>query len=203
MKFSPIFSVGVGSVIREDLLGDVKKLFDGRVQLLPSPDGGIMTSLKGYDVKTSSMDKLLVYEESQKLIEAIKQEAAKYLINQGANVEYYSLHVSNMWLNEMTSNTKSPAHYHYGHTLSGCYYVEVPYNSSGITFINPLSMIPKQTIIHKQLTAYNAGDCVFYPVEGEMFFWESYLQHEVKQSEFDGVRRSVAFDVIIKQEIFD
>lgn len=201
MKLSPIFSVGVASVIRTDVLSEARGLFDGRIELSLSPEGKVKTSLQGYDMGSNSMDKLSAYPETQVLAQAIKEEAKNYLVTVGANVDLYSIHVSNMWLNEMTSESRSPVHYHYGHTLSGCYYVDVPENSGGITFINPLSVFPKQTVIPKTLTAYNAEDCVFHPVQGELFIWESYLRHEVKATQFEGIRRCIAFDVIIKQEV--
>lgn len=198
MNIIPVFAVGVANVFRPDVLEDAKRLFDGRVPLSISQTGQLRTSLRGYDMGTNSMDIIAMYPETEKLSEAIKQEAKKFLTAIGANTDLYSVHVSNMWLNEMTSNNSSQEHYHYGHTLSGCYYVDLPANSAGITFINPLSQITKQTVIPNTITSFNSHHCVFQPKEGEMFLWESYLRHEVKPSEFEGVRRSIAFDVIIK-----
>ena len=201
MNLAPIFSVGVASEIRQDLLEDARRLFDGRIPLSLSPEGKILTSLQGYDMGNNSMEKIAMHPEVHKISAAIKHEAKRFLDMMGANTEIYSIHVSNMWLNEMPSGTKSPLHYHYGHTLSGCYYVDVPPNSAGITFVNPMSLIPKQTVVPHHLTGYNSEDCTFHPKDGDMFLWESYLRHEVKPSEFEGVRRSIAFDVIIKQEV--
>ena len=198
MNIVPVFAVGIANVLRQDVLEGARRLFDGRVQLSTSHEGMPYTSLRGYDMGTNSMDKIAIYPETQKLSEAIKHEAKKFLSVMGANTDAYSFHVSNMWLNEMVSDTSSPEHYHYGHTLSGCYYVDVPENSAGITFINPMSAFPKQSIISNVITSYNSNHCVFNPKEGEMFLWESYLRHKVESSEFEGIRRSIAFDVIIK-----
>jgi hypothetical protein len=35
------------------------------------------------------------------------------------------------------------------------------------------------------------------PKEGEVFFWKSDLEHEVPPTDFKGVRRSIAFDIIV------
>jgi uncharacterized protein (TIGR02466 family) len=127
----------------------------------------------------------------------IEKNAKSYIDQTGNNSDLYNIKVVNFWINKMESNSESPEHYHFGHTLSGCYYVDVPVNAPGLKLVNPLDHIPKETIEYRSLTAYNARDMILDVKNGDLVLWESYLKHAVQAKEFEGTRCSIAFDINI------
>lgn len=197
MQLVNAFSVGILRSNHSELLDKAKKLFDGRIKLSLSYPGKILTSLENYNSETKNVKTLQHIPEVLDIIDVIEKNAKSYIEQTGNNSDVYDIKVVNFWINEMKSNTESPEHYHYGHTLSGCYYVDVPANAPGLTLVNPLDHIPKETMEYRNLTAYNARNMILNVKNGDLVLWESYLKHAVKAKEFEGTRCSIAFDINI------
>jgi uncharacterized protein (TIGR02466 family) len=197
MELVNAFSVGILRSNHSELLDKAKKLFDGRIKLSLSYPGNILTSLENYNSETKNVKTLQHIPEVLDIIDIIEKNAKSYLDQTGNNSDLYDIKVVNFWINEMESNSESPEHYHFGHTLSGCYYVDVPVNAPGLKLVNPLDHIPKETIEYRSLTAYNARDMILDVKNGDLVLWESYLKHAVQAKEFEGTRCSIAFDINI------
>ena len=83
--------------------------------------------------------------------------------------------------------------------LSGCYYVSVPENSGNIKFHDPRS-----EVIHSMADAryYQYDRSVeLIPEDDLIYYFPSWLQHEVGSSKSDDERISIAFNLIRKPDV--
>ena len=168
--------------------------------MIESQEGKVLTSLISYDMETKTIESIKHIPEVIELVKVIEKNSSIFLNQIGGNTDLYDIKVVNLWINEMRSGSFMSKHSHYGHVISGCYYIDVPQNSGMLRFSNPLAILPKQTVEHKELTMYNSSNINFNVQKGDMYLWESGLEHEVLATQFDGVRRSIAFDVNIKRK---
>ena len=113
----------------------------------------------------------------------------------------YEIIVENLWLNEMTSGSSHLKHNHSGYTLSGTFYVDTPEPSNKIEFYNLVDDIGLQKVLDAtEWTPSNSANW-WLPVEpGTICIFPSYLKHSVPAAEFDGVRRSIAFDITLRKK---
>jgi len=162
-------------------------------------NGFFSTTLKGEycPYKAPVTWELTEVAEAQPLIEYIKKSAEQYL--QENKNRPHSVKVQNMWLNEMASETRHPKHSHYGYSISGTFYVEVPEGSNKLGFYNPLDgvghMIGPES--QESWTVSNAMSW-WVPVEaGNIILFPSHIEHEVPPMKFQGLRRSISFDLVL------
>jgi uncharacterized protein (TIGR02466 family) len=196
MQITPIFSVGVGRAKAPELLSFARQLFKDNQHILKPAPNGLSTTLERYN---STHDCATL--KNQKAVEAIKEviikNAVDFYAGIGFDVEKLEFTVVNLWLNEMQNESSHNIHTHYGFQLSGCFYVDVPQGSNLIKFYTPLKRVEHGGNPEKTYNQYNAQFFGTSPEEGDMFFWESLLQHAVPTLEFQGVRRSIAYDISI------
>lgn len=159
-------------------------------------EDSMITTLKGY--KASDEVNLPEGEFLEQFKEAIIKNTVEFLKTCGYAVQDTDLRVSRIWLNEMFSGSYHELHMHYGKAISGCFYVAVPENSGPIKFITHLNSLFKQAMDVDRYTNYNSETWTIEAQPGNMFIWESYIPHEVPSREFEGVRRSIAFDVVFR-----
>ena len=199
MSLKIIFATGVFEETHKELAEKAKAVFND-VHLAGSRPG-FVTSLAEYGTtgravidRNYSPENTLIIKEIE---ETILKEANRFFRSAGYTYDKdrYEFRVANLWFNEMESGSNHPKHAHYGSVLSGCFYVEVPPNSGGITFYGPLARIDKADLRVEDYTIFNSISWTILPEAGNMLLWESYLQHEVPTSVFIGKRRSIAFDV--------
>ena len=200
MEVTPIFSVGVGKTQELDLLSVARQLFADNKEILQPGEHGLTTTLRRYN-SLQDCATLHNQEAVNTLKSTIKNNAIKFYEELGFDVEQLEFDVTNLWLNEMCSSSAHPIHTHYGFQLSGCFYVDVPQSSNVIKFYTPLKGLERGNNPEKQLNQYNAQFFLSRVNEGDMLFWESLLSHEVPALEFQGVRRSIAYDVKISRKI--
>ena len=144
----------------------------------------------------------------EELKSSILEHGIEYLKQINWYIDFYEYEVTNLWLNEYKSDTYfQPPHSHPGFILSGTYYVDMPVNCNPIQFYSPFQnllpsvMFPKGNVINElnfKYNQFNSTSWMFHPKEGEVFFWPSNLSHSVDNSKFNGVRRSIAFDINTK-----
>ena len=199
MIIKPIFSIGVGKATDIENLHVAKNIFVENQNLFKLANGQKLfrTTLKSYSPKYVDNLEYKNKEDIEQIKESIRKKSIDYLTICGYKADVLEVKVHNIWLNEMEKNCVHENHMHYGYTLSGCYYVEVPKNSGKIVFNDINKVDSCNTLSINEYTPYNSGSWSFVPEEGDMFFWKSTLQHEVPSSSFEGVRRSIAFDVIV------
>jgi uncharacterized protein (TIGR02466 family) len=200
MELTPIFSVGVGKAKATNLLGVARQLFADNQSAIIAGGNGLSTTLQRYN---STQDCAILNNQSAvaKIKESIKQNASLFYAGIGFDVDQLEFEVVNLWLNEMDGGGIHPPHSHYGFQLSGCFYVDVPQGSNLIKFYTPLQKREHGDNPEKEYNQYNGKFYGNYVEEGDMFFWESLLQHEVPPLEFRGIRRSIAYDLSISKKL--
>lgn len=200
MEIRPIFSVGVGIVDASSYLPIAREMFAMNKDILinhPQTEG-FKTSLKSYfSCSGAEVRRHKPTQNAQMLVEFIKEKAIEYLEESGYDIDKYKVEVDKIWLNEMDSRGCQDAHPHYGATVSGCFYVDIPYGSGRIDYENPLQPHPLSCVGKKEETQYNAYGWYLTPYEGAMLFWGSNIVHNVPKLEYTGLRRTLAFDIVI------
>lgn len=199
MKIEPVFAVGIGHTKDVGSLSIARKIFaENKDALIPSKTTkNFRTSLEKYYPEKAASKEFTNLEDTDKLRQSIKENAKKYLYMCGYDTAVFDLKVPNIWLNEMKSGSFHKQHIHYGSNLSGCYYVDIPTKCGAIMFKNPQPVNSCSSAEILNYTPFNSPNWSFSPEEGDMFFWSSTLVHEVPLADFKGVRRSIAFDVLI------
>lgn len=159
---------------------------------------GFRTTLRNYSVTETSTFSLADGEQTERFLALLKDAAQAFAQVSGYAVDKYNIHVRNVWLNEMKSGSFHGKHSHYGNHFSGIVYVDVPQDAPGIVFESLLARVEKAPIELATITPCNANNITFPAVEGSMYIWESWMPHEVPVGTFEGVRRSVAFDIVFE-----
>ena len=197
MDIQPIFSTGIGKIKVLDYLEVARKIFAENRQLFCDAQTNFRTTLKEYLQNSNNTQTYANVQDVNEIKEVIKKNTLDYLTGCGYETSKVTLSVPNFWLNEMEKKSFHTKHDHYGYSISGCYYVDVPKDSGKIYFFNPITGETCKYLKIKKFTPMNSSNWNFLPEEGDMFFWKSTLSHEVPLVEFEGVRRSIAFDVLI------
>lgn len=200
MEVTPIFSVGVGKAKAPELLGAARQLFKDNQNVIGPGNNGLSTTLQRYN---SAQDcAVLNNQEAVAIIKkTIAKNAASYYAGIGFDTDQLEFEVVNLWLNEMSSGSTHPPHLHYGFQVSGTFYVDTPIGSNLIKLFTPLKKLEHGDNPEKEYNQYNAQFYTNYVEEGDMFFWESLLHHEVPPLEFQGIRRSIAYDLSISKKL--
>jgi uncharacterized protein (TIGR02466 family) len=194
MDINLLFATPIGVTKHPELVDSSRGWFE-QVNLEPGPNPGITTSLGEYTVGKSKSLPISNSPALEVFKQTIIDNAVNFMAACGYATDKYVFKLANLWLNEMTSDSYQEAHSHYGNVVSGCFYVDVPEGSGSIVFTGPLSRIDKFMPEIENFSVFNSGAWTIMPEAGSMLLWESYLRHEVPKASFEGVRRSIAFDV--------
>ena len=201
MSLVSVFQMGFGSYQAHDHLFYARGLFRKYADAFQSVDGsnGLTTTLTNYlvrDVVEAGQD-----VKNSKLGEFILQSCTDYLQAQGFDTSRNQFEITNVWLNEMVSESNHKMHSHSGNIVSGCFYVDVPENSGTIMFSGFLPRFDYIALPVKEYTYFNSDTWTVPVQEGQLLCWNSYVQHGVPEQSFKGKRRSIAFDVsVVRKE---
>jgi len=204
MEMFPIFAIGLGVENSPEGLPFARKMFEENKKLF-NPVTNVpehTTTLIGYKRKNSVAEhkNTLNLQNIKKLIH---ENALNFFVGCGYDITNYDLEIANLWLNEMQqSDAENIRHIHYGHQISGCYYVDMPKNTGGIVFTNNDLNIAFGSTNVATYTIFNSKTWQINPREGDMFFWKSDLPHQVSNGKYDGVRRTIAFDLNVIEKTF-
>jgi uncharacterized protein (TIGR02466 family) len=181
-----------------DMISVGSKLFD----IWPEEtrfNGFFNTTLKGEycPYKAPVTWDLIDVPEAQPLLEYIKRSAILYL-KENKN-RPHSVRVQNMWLNEMASGEHHPKHSHYGYSISGTFYVDVPEGSNKLGLYSPLDGVGHILGPESQDSWTTSNSMSWWiPVEaGNIILFPSHIKHEVPPMQFHGLRRSISFDLVL------
>ena len=175
-----------------------RKLFTENKDILKAhpSEPNHLTTLFGYKKNT-----VIVKHKETSNLKGFKELVYKNALNFFASCGYDTIEndieVTNLWLNEMKPGGNHKRHLHYGYQISGCFYVDLPKNAGNIMFTNHENNKPLGGTSVKEYTVYNSTTWRISPEEGDMYFWRSDLEHQVLDEKFDGVRRSIAFDISV------
>jgi len=197
MEIQPIYALPLAKFDASEFVEYGKSLFDGRIALF-STDGeaSYKTSIKYYDSGRTNSVQIFNSEPLKEFICTCAIEFAKAI---GYSAELYEPS-ANIWINEMTSGSHHKLHNHYGMNFSGCFYIEVPENSGHITFQTLLERYDRSPLDAKEYTVFNSGSWTVGVEKGDLLMWESFLQHQVKPTTYEGVRLCLGFDVIMNRK---
>lgn len=193
----PIFAIGIGITEGQDYLAYARKLFESYKDMFnPVEDSnGLETTLDDYvggdDNKTTLASEVKDTEFGKFILDSV----IDYLAQQGVDTDKHHYELQNVWLNEMKSGSSHRPHSHSGFDVSGCFYVDVPDQSNKIGFEGFLSRFDKKVLPVKDYTFFNSDTWTLNMSEGQLGCWNSYLRHFVPEQTFDGIRRTIAFDV--------
>ena len=196
MKIEAPFITPVLHTKNVEHLGFARQIFVGEKQSFTETSPGLFTTLQNYELSRTNLNIFERCKNGELFGRFVEDAAIWFAREQGVRVDGYKAVVKNAWLNEMVSGSAHHRHSHYGNHLSGCYYVDVPESSPGLTLIAPSSRFDKPSLDVALFTPFIAETWRFDPQEGDLFLWPSYLPHEVAPRAFDGVRRSIAFDIV-------
>lgn len=197
MSLINLFPVGVYVDENKNLIHETNLLFETYKEFFIDNGVDFKTTLKDYNPLNAVLTiDLLTCNSTDNLKKYIVDSTKKYLECQGYH--NYDIKIINLWLNEMTSGQCHTPHHHYGYTFSGSYFCSCPENSNILEVYNPgkFQFSHKLTKI-KELTSYNSNSCLLDINEGNIILFPSYIRHAVPQCNFIGVRRSIAFDIIV------
>jgi uncharacterized protein (TIGR02466 family) len=160
-------------------------------------DNGFITTLKRYNAFWWNESSVNLLEDPEaiginNLILSRSEEFLKYI---GYDTESVNLKISNIWMNKMERDSINVRHSHGGGIVSGCFYVKIPNASSPIYFYNPTTFINRAKLPIANFTKYNTPTVSFNPSEGDLYIWESHIEHEVPSHQDDEERYVMAFDV--------
>jgi hypothetical protein len=201
MRITNIFSVGIGIEQVPEMLPLARKIFTENKDIFKSAGyhTGLRTTLSSYfkDIEVCHTKN----EDTELLERFILLQATNYIGFCGYKAKNYSYTIT-MWLNEMERNSVHKLHHHYGHNISGCYYVDLPKDSNTILFSHThLNSNSLGLLEVNEYTPFNSASWKFAPKEGELYLWKSDMYHEVPQLDFNGVRRSIGFDVSVVDKV--
>lgn len=203
MEFFAPFATPLASFDVKEFLPHMRNQFDSVVDMENVTQGAnFHTTLMGYGAKDNGTYSLDASDLSESLKNTIENAAFAFAKELGFAAEKYKPEMVNFWFNGMKSGMAHPLHSHYGYHFSGCVYIDMPKDASGISFFSPRNRFDIAPLDVTHYSQCNAPSWSASPKEGQAFIWESWLQHEVLPSQFDGIRKSAAFDVLMKRISF-
>lgn len=198
MEIATPFVVSVGIFDLPQFLPNIRSAFEvARLagELKSGGKAGFATTLKDY--KNDKQNILRAVPQAGEFVNAILSSTVKFAEGVGYHAPQNSLEMDNFWLIEMTSGSEHEVHSHYARQFSCCYYVDVPQNSGPLVFHSFRDRFDYMPPNIAEYTSHNSDTFGFVPKEGQFFIWESWVKHSVPATQFDGVRRCAAMDIIV------
>ena len=200
MKQNPnvlIFSHAVGMINLED---EMKGLTEELISLSLDLEKNKKTSVIKSNTGGYQSDLL---ESSHSIIKETKEIFAK-AITQFAETIYikkpFTINFDDPWLNVNRENHFNKTHTHAGSDLSVTYYCEVPTNSGGIVFENPVLHQRTTMIWYEKHDMWNSEFIQFAPKKYDLIIFPSYLPHFVEPNKSNQPRISLACNVQIRND---
>ena len=159
---------------------------------------------QGYDGYTSyaSLDDLPDrFPEFAELKTLLDREAAAFAAALHWDMQGFRLELDALWVNILGEGGSHSGHIHPGSVISGTYYVCVPDGAGTLKMEDPrltaMMAAPQPTD-----DAPEAARRFIYltPQEGQAFFWESWLRHEVMPNRAEEARLSISFNYALVRE---
>ena len=126
--------------------------------------------------------------------------SAAVILKKGVQIKNFSL--LQCWVVRQFKNEYNPVHWHTGH-ISGAGWLKLPDNF-GTTNINKKNNPNgKINFIHGSKQFLSNPRTEISPKVGDMCIFPHYLMHEVYPFNSEGERRSISFNALIDDEIFN
>jgi len=177
----PILSINL-NIPRSKLIENINKIKKHK--------GRVMSNLNGY--QSNDLDKESAFLPLLKIIEEESNKLANIVGIKN------NLKVVNFWINCNKYGNSNIIHIHPGSIFSGSFYLKVPKESGSIVFRNPAANIVEtfwQNYI-KGFTKFNSPTWKFFPLEGQLLIFPSWLEHYVETNNNKKEERiSIAFNL--------
>lgn len=197
MQLLKLFPTPIVTVDASEILKSAEEFFNNSILKTRSENSSdLKTSLLVWSGGKSSIGQQKDTDISS-IEKFIIHNVETYLNYAGYDLSFIKLKVDNIWANEMISGSVQTTHNHVGCVMSGCLYLEVPEEGGEIKFHNPSLRFDRVKLPIKTYTELNSDIWGLQPQKGQMIIWHSHLQHGVPESIFEGVRKSIAFDVVV------
>jgi uncharacterized protein (TIGR02466 family) len=196
MEVANLFPTPLVIIDASSILSDVQDIFNNST--LKANAQNLHTSLVRWSGGKSKINSTNSNATSV-VAKFILKNAKEYFEKAGYDLSGVELEVPNIWCNEMVSGNLNRDHNHVGGLMSGCIYLDIPNGCGPLKFYNPAVRFDRVLLPIKTHTEYNSEGWAVNPKVGQLFMWPSHIFHGVPASNFEGVRRSVAFDVTIKE----
>ena len=139
-------------------------------------------------------------DDNYKILKAfIIKHVKEYLDEAGYDHSKVEIEVVSIWANRMESGASQKNHNHVGCIMSGCMYLEFPEKAAEILFYNPAMRFDRSVLPIKKFTELNSDSWALAPKRGDMLMWASHVMHGVPAATFEGVRKTIAFDVAVTE----
>jgi len=200
MKQNPnvlIFSHAVGMISLEDEMKELtKELISLSLNLEKNKKTAVIKSNTG-GYQSGLLD------NSHRIIKETKNIFAK-AITQFAETIYvkkpFTINFDHPWLNVNRENHFNKTHTHAGSDLSIVFYCEVPTNSGGIVFENPVLHQRTTMIWYEKHGMWNSEYIQFAPKKYDLIIFPSYLPHFVEPNKSNQPRISLACNAQIRND---
>ena len=124
-------------------------------------------------------------------------------IKYATNKEISKFQIIDVWVVRQFRNEYNPPHFHSGH-ISGVGYLMLPEGFGEIIQKTKKSTSHGEiNFIHGTKQFLSKGQVVRKPKIGDFYIFPNYLYHSVNPFYQDGERRSLSFNAIIDQKIYD
>jgi uncharacterized protein (TIGR02466 family) len=198
MMIHQLFPTPVYTDQNVDLLSNARSLFDLAKDQFFTTENGLKTTLKEYGpIKAVTPFDPLKLMETTPLKMYFRNSVERYLKETG--YDNYEVDITNIWLNEMNTESSHTPHSHYGYTFSGSYYVDLPANSDKVVFHSFQEAACRPTLNHiKEYNSLNSLAWAMKVFPGTVVIFPANLRHSVPKMNFEGTRRVIAFDAVCK-----
>lgn len=202
-----LFPTTIYHAVDQTLISIVESWFEDITKLnwlnelrTESLENNFQTTLVKYDKQ--KVDTLVDFgdkPEAKFFLDRVANHALEFLKQQGYSDHYHPF-ITSMWINEMKSGSEHLPHAHEGCFLAGTYYTRIPDDSPPLRFH---SMLHDRFPIHVPQVVtemeYNEIRHDIYPRPGSLVLWPAYIKHSVPKKDFTGLRRSMAFNLVIAE----
>lgn len=133
----------------------------------------------------------------------VAQTAWNILKDQGYDMEKYTTHFSEMWMQEHLKYSSMDEHVHPNVSLVGFYILEAPVGSSRVIFHDPRPGKVMQSLMETNMgNATDASTMINFPLaSGDLFFAPAWLPHSFTRHGSDEPLRFVHFNVFAQPVI--
>jgi uncharacterized protein (TIGR02466 family) len=182
---TPVYKNNINYILNDQELDYINSVKDTNIQ-----DNGTLQNGEHY-----VLDK--------PVFKGLKQLLQKELDIYAREVFKYScdLYITHSWLNVNPNGTAHFSHTHVNSVFSGVFYIELPENSSGLTFFND-----RKPMFHITPNEFNSFNSEFWTLDmkqGDVVLFPSEMYHEVATNKSTTERISLAFNSFIRGSIGD
>ena len=155
------------------------------------------------EIKSERLIDFNALNESTNCAAVLSQCVGEYVLK-AAQKKITKMSIASLWVNDIVTGDYNPVHWHDSH-ISGVFYSKL---SSGLSVANDSSIKKNNkdgaiSFIHGSRQFLSDSLMVQVPSVGDLFLFPSYLMHQVNPFKADGIRRSIAFNCNIDEDIFN